>query len=388
MFLLLGDPIVYWMLKLIVFAIMLFCGWQITKLKASGREFWYWSTPVIVAYSLFIGLRWNRGADYPHYYQDLTGKLFADYDEPLYLWWIDFFKATELPFWIAFIFYSFLLILGVTFIIKKYPKYAVWAYPVFFVLSGSAENLIRQYFAAAFILFAVYQYLLDSKRSKYYILLYCVCAVSIHNSALFPIAVCVGIEVAKRYKYLNNVYIPLALFLFTYFFWDEKYFQFVSDWMQTLDVSGEDNRLAGYMDNSDRWFTSEGNLNVIMGRAAVVASLLNQVAMFFTYFFVVLIGWYITKKDAKFTIIYWLAFWAIILKNISGSIEMYGRLYEWLVMFIPYVVAAVATTDYPQKYKYLKYVIVVCFLMQFAYYGVVISIGSMGYAGCAFIWDR
>ena len=158
--------------------------------------------------------------------------------------------------------------------------------------------------------------------------------------------------------------------------------------MQMLDVSGEDNRLAGYMDNSDRWFTSEGNLNVIMGRAAVVASLLNQVAMFFTYFFVVLIGWYITKKDAKFTIIYWLAFWAIILKNISGSIEMYGRLYEWLVMFIPYVVAAVATTDYPQKYKYLKYVIVVCFLMQFAYYGVVISIGSMGYAGCAFIWDR
>ena len=165
-----GDPIVYWILRFITFFSLLYSGYCISfKLNNNdSREYWRYSLPALIIYSLNYGLRWNRSYDYYHYYLDLTSdNLWTDYDEPLYLLWIDFFKFTELPYWVAFIFYSAILMYSFMLLLKKFPKAAVWALPLFFILPRNVDNFVRQYFATAFVFIGLY-YLLGCPvcRSK------------------------------------------------------------------------------------------------------------------------------------------------------------------------------------------------------------------------------
>ena len=155
-----GDPILFWVLRLVVFLTLLYSGYLITYKDDDEKSYWKYSSIGIIVYSLVEGLRWNRGVDYPHYYQDITGKLFTDYSETVYVWWTELFKFTGLPFWVAFIFYSFLFIHGFYFLLKKFKKQAVWALPLFFIITvGSSENLIRQYLAVSMFEYALYFFL-------------------------------------------------------------------------------------------------------------------------------------------------------------------------------------------------------------------------------------
>ena len=70
-----GDPTIFWILRLVVFLSLLYSGYLISYKDKDGKSFWKFSSIGISVYSLVEGLRWNRGIDYPHYYQDLTGKL-------------------------------------------------------------------------------------------------------------------------------------------------------------------------------------------------------------------------------------------------------------------------------------------------------------------------
>ena len=70
-----GDPILYWILRFIVLLSFFLSGYLISYKDKNGRNYWKYSSICIIFYSLIEGLRWNRGVDYPHYYQDLTGKL-------------------------------------------------------------------------------------------------------------------------------------------------------------------------------------------------------------------------------------------------------------------------------------------------------------------------
>ena len=130
-----GNPLIFWVLRLVVFLSLLYSGYLISSKDQDGKSFWKFSSIGIIVYSLVEGLRWNRGVDYPHYYQDLTGKLFTDYSEYVYVWWTELFKFTGLPYWIAFIFYSFLLIHGFCCLMKHFKKQAIWALPLFFIIT-------------------------------------------------------------------------------------------------------------------------------------------------------------------------------------------------------------------------------------------------------------
>ena len=164
----LGDPLVYWILRFITFFALLYSGYKISfKLdENNSKQYWRCSLPALIIYSLNYGLRWNRSYDYYHYYFDLTSdNLWTDYDEPLYLLWIDFFKFTGLPYWVAFVFYSAILMYSFMLLLKKYPKAAVWALPLFFILPSNVDNFVRQYFATAFVFIGLY-YLLEDKYKR------------------------------------------------------------------------------------------------------------------------------------------------------------------------------------------------------------------------------
>lgn len=181
-----GDPTIFWILRLVVFLTLLYSGYLITYKNDDEKSYWKYSSIGIIVYSLVEGLRWNRGIDYPHYYQDITGKLFTDYSETVYVWWTELFKFTGLPFWVAFIFYSFLFIHGFYFLLKKFKKQAVWALPLFFIITvGSSENLIRQFLAVSMFEYALY-FFLEKKYGKSAI--FALLTVQIHNSVIITLA--------------------------------------------------------------------------------------------------------------------------------------------------------------------------------------------------------
>ena len=114
----LGDPFLFWVLRLVVLLSLFYSGYLITYKDKNETHYWKYSSIGIIVYSLVEGLRWDRGVDYMHYYQDITGNLYTNYSEIVYVWWTEFFKFTDLPYWTAFIFYSFLLIHGFYFLLK------------------------------------------------------------------------------------------------------------------------------------------------------------------------------------------------------------------------------------------------------------------------------
>ena len=65
-----GDPIFMWILNTILMFVLIYSGYGITyKNKSKFRSYAGLS---LLFYSLIEGLRWMRGVDYFHYYQDLA----------------------------------------------------------------------------------------------------------------------------------------------------------------------------------------------------------------------------------------------------------------------------------------------------------------------------
>lgn len=211
-----GDPLIFWGLRLVVFLSLLYSGYLISYKDKDGKSFWKFSSIGIIVYSLVEGLRWNRGVDYPHYYQDLTGKLFTDYSEYVYVWWTELFKFTGLPYWIAFIFYSFLLIHGFCCLMKHFKKQAIWALPLFFIITvGSSENLIRQFIAVSMFEYALY-FFLEKKYIKS--IVFVIMTMQTHNSVLLTIAFALFVHLVHFDKKIKTGYLLVAIYLFLYYF--------------------------------------------------------------------------------------------------------------------------------------------------------------------------
>lgn len=392
MFAQIGDPIVYWTLRLLLLIILINSGWHISYKDKDEGNYWTNVFPSIIAYSLIQGLRWNRGADYPHYYQDLTGTLFTDYKEPVYLLWIDVFKWTGFPAPVAFVFYSFLLIFSFCCVLKYFRKGAIWALPLFLLMTVSAENLIRQYLAVPFILFAYYYYLRgENYRKRMWLCLAIVPMV--HLSGFFADAVfllCIyahKIKLNLKWK-LWRLFPLLGLYLYVYFFWDNRNFSYIVDFISLLDVSDETYR-GDYAISAERWFSEEGSISLILyGKAAIrTMSLLNEITFFLSNVIMISGGYLLLKKDFRFLPVYWFTYFSIILKATGGDIEMYARFYNWLIYLAPITCGLILVEKLPTKFKMAEIFISVIFFIYFGFYGVFRQLGSMGYAGCAFIWD-
>lgn len=288
-----GNPILFWIIRTFVLITFVYTGWWISNnRRITNLSYWRGVTPLIVIYSLAEGLRWGRATDYFHYCQDLTGELFTNYDEFIYLLWIFLFKNSGFPFWVGFVFYSFILIFSFLYLIRRFPKIARYALPLFFIITSSqSDNLIRQYFALAFIIFAIAFYF--GKRYSWMIISFIV-AVGIHYGAVFPIVVFVISYLLSKYYTPNKPIILVILFLFFFFFWDNSYYSFITDAIsQYAPETGT--RVDGYLQGSS-FFTADGSLALKSGRKWGGYSNVNRVVVFLVYLFIIVAGFYVTKR--------------------------------------------------------------------------------------------
>lgn len=382
-----GDPTIYWTLYVLLTLILTFCGWGISKDNEKQSQFNKYAWIAGISYSLIEGLRWLRGADYYHYYMDLDTNFKAGVctpdPEPLYEWWVNLFHMTGLHPSIAFIIYSALLIFGVLLIFKSYPKAALWGLPLFFLMTNSqTENIIRQTLATSFLIFAYVAYLNEKKKKMFAML--CVVPL-IHSAGLFGVALFLVFTYVK--VPLKQPWILVALFLFAYYFWNPDWFQGFADYLSKLNL-GDDVKGQGYLDNSDRWFTSEGSITNVLGKKAVQLSMLYVSINFLVNLFIVLFGFYACKDDRKLQTVYYFAYIALIIQTIAGDIEIFTRFSNWTNLLTPILVGVMFAKIKLPQIKNLQVIIYLVFAINYIFYGLIRSIGSLPYAGCGFIWDK
>lgn len=382
-----GDPAIYWTFYVLLTLILTFCGWGISKDDEKQSQFNKYAWIAGISYSLIEGLRWLRGADYYHYYMDLDTNFKAGVctpdPEPLYEWWVNLFHMTGLHPSIAFIIYSALLIFGVLLILKKYPKAALWGLPLFFLMTNSqTENVIRQTLATSFLIFAYVAYLNEKKKLMFAML----CVIPfIHSAGLYGVALFLIFTYIK--VPLKKSWILVALFLFAYYFWNPDWFQGFADYLSKLNL-GDDIKGQGYLDNSDRWFTSEGSIANILGTGVAQVSILYVTINFLVNLFIVYWGFYACRDDRKLQTVYYFAFIALIIQTMAGDIELFIRFSQWTNLLTPILVGVMFAKIKLPQVKNLQVVIYIVFAINYIFYGLVRSIGTLPYAGCGFIWDK
>ncbi len=247
----------YDLINILFLLLMCFVGKQVSK----GRPYWKYTVWVIIAFTLVEGLRYGRGVDYLHY---IDVYLYDMEDSQVLFTWINrFLKALGVSAISAFSIYAIPFIIGGTTLLKKMRRYGAYMFPLF-LLSFIVfhEAFIRQALSTSFyFLFISKLFDILERRKKWRkhikdylaLVIFAVFAISIHSIQVVAILVSSAI-ILFLHKPVNWMYsIPLLLvgkvIIANYFDWS-----YLNGLLNLLSGS---EKLAGYTDNADLWFSEE-----------------------------------------------------------------------------------------------------------------------------------
>lgn len=376
----LGDIGIYWTFKIFLILTLLWCGWAITYKNPNNKYYNLYASIAIIIYSIIEGLRWNRGVDYRNYYLELTGIPMKENIEPLYKLIVDI-ESSILPYWLVFILYSAFFMAGFLMVLKHFPKTAVWALPLMFLVTeAGAENLVRQFIAISFFLVGYSAYL-NGKRK---FMLICFIAVPlIHLSGIFVLLMFGLFSLFKMDEKMSKPWLLVGIYVVLYLVWDISNLSQYTKYLNMINLAS-DTQFSGYIENAERWFTEEGSISLLHGEKNM-ASWANVIFKLLMNIIVIFYGFYLCKSDDKMRIPYWFAYMCIIIRTIGGDIEIYNRFANWLFYFIPLIIGGVLQMATLKKIERR----ILFFIVFMAYiYPLIRSIGNMPYSGCAFVWDR
>lgn len=375
-----GDPFIFWTLRLFLFAVLFVCGVGISKGKK--QTFVYCFFVAIVAFALVEGLRWMRGTDYENYlYNFRTGITYKD--EPLYQLFVTVVYSLRLSPTFVFILLSGLLMTGIGINFKNYRKAAIWGLPLIYLMLGyQAENLVRQYFAISFLGFAYYFYCVDKYKSM---LLCLLIAPFIHTSAVLGSLVFL-LFTWKKIE-LVNISFFVGAYLVAYFIWNPEWLSDYALLLSGLNVD-DSSAMSVYINHADHHFSTEGSLSAMEG-IEVRRSRINIILYFLTDIAVIIVGYFACKKNQKLTLLYYFSFLGILFQVLFGDIQVlmrFGYLFSWMC---PILIALVITFKDYGKYEILKFVLWFLIFARYAFYGIIHQIGKITMEeGCMFIWDK
>lgn len=375
--------LIFWAIRIIVLASFFITGLWISRERRPRGVYWVGVFPLLIIYSLAEGLRWNREEDYYNYYNDIVGtSLFHEDSEWLYSVWIDFFKNTGLPFWAGFLFYSFILLFAFLCLVRRFPKTAKLALPLFFIITSvQSENLVRQFFSLSFIIFSLVAYF----DKRYLLMIICLFfAENIHFSAVVPIAFFLfSVIMAFKYKPQRPI-IPIIIYVFLYLFWDVSFFSVLVE--PILNIIPETGTNADSYLQSVSWFTADGSLALLVGKEYAGRSVLMSIVQFPTYLFIIYYGYNATKDNDKLRICYWCAFLAILLDITRGDIQNYLRLFHWIAFILSIIIGTIySELRLNRNVKIMSVFFLSVYYLWTQMFSNLLVQSPWGYA---FIWDR
>lgn len=372
----------FWGLRLFLVVIIVFCSWGITYKNRDNNYYWYYAIPIIVFYTLIQGLRYDRGVDYPHYAEELQVDIYAGVNitrEFLYDLFVVTFRTFKIPFYFAFLIYSGLLITGVMLVVKKFHRYAFWMVPIFYFLTlDASENFIRQFFAISFLFYAYY-YHLENNKVKMYLMLLIIPL--IHLSGIFAVAVFLLCAYIDFTKIVRTALPLLGFFLLLTVTWNVANLDNFAEQLQGMD-SFEDTNFEGYVEDSDRWFTEEGDLDAARG---IQGSFVRDLLDFLCSCAIIWFGFKACKRDSRFAIAYYGSYIAILIETVGGNIELINRMAWWLLPLEPIIIGGILPV-HQKKFSIKDYVLIGLFIVTY-YLKFFMQVGKPGLFGSAFVWD-
>lgn len=379
----LGDPTIFWFFRLLLFAILFFCGYSITKGK--DRPFFTYLWIAIIAFAMIEGLRWMRGTDYENYLIHFTtGK--SEKSEPFYNIFISTVHSLHINPTIVFIFLSGFLIGGLGLNFKNLKVAAIWGLPLIYLMLGyQAENLVRQYFAISFLGLAYYSYYLDKFK---WMLLCLIMAPLIHISGLLG-SVFFLLFTWKRIKLSHTWFVWgfVLVYLAAFFLWNPEWLSQVAVLLGAFNVD-DSSQMSLYITNAEYHFSESGSLSAMEG-IEIKRSRINIAVYFLTDLAIIITGFFACRDKNKLTLIYLFSYIGILCGVLFGDIQVLMRLGYWFSWMCPFLVAIVAVFNDYGKYKYMKPVVLFLLFSRYAFYGIINNIGHITMEeGCMFIWDR
>ncbi len=322
-----GSANTYIILELFLFFLFIFCGYGISK--GEKNTFWLFGWIAIIPYSLIKGLRYDRGVDYVWYmYQyEHPGEIDQDIGFTIINQTLN---SLGVPYYGAFVFYSFVLILSVIILLKHFRELAIYVLPVFLVITTpQSDNLIRQYFGFSFV-FLSFLFLMKDQLWK--CLAFMVISALVHSSSLmlFPFfLVFYYVKIPVRSPYLF-----LILYLLVFLFWKVEYWGDYAALLDGLDVGvGNFNR---YTENAEHWFTDESSLGDGKAYSTILLfrKLLSQIILI--YF-----GTKLLDSIRGFQVPFFLFYISVIILQMAGDIEIIRRIGVSFKIFEMYVAGVV-----------------------------------------------
>lgn len=174
--------------------------------------------------------------------------------------------------------------------------------------------------------------------------------------------------------------VPLLLL-----FWDSSNLSYLVDFLQNY-VKLDSEKASNYVDYADRWFTDEGSISNVLGKNAVVISLLNTIVNIVTYVSIIVLGFFAQKKDNKLFVAFYFSYLAIIIKTIGGDIEMFARFYNLFVVLMPLLIGVYMYNVF--KKIYVRNTVIVVYILNFLWYGFLREIINTSMFGYGFVWDK
>lgn len=337
--------------------------------------------PIIIAYTLYAGLRWGRGIDYNIYYwvykEYSNGTPKADF-EPLFALLIKIFVLLGLE-WKHLVFaMSFLLAVAGCIFLKQFRKGLVFILPFFFLKLDDAENLQRWYMAFSFVLMGCPCLLknhIDFKKFVVFALL----GFLVHYGIVLVIIPMVAICYFSRRGVLSP-WISAILYFFGLFFFSPDMMGIFTDFVSNINIGV---RFASYQADAEGWLTGSNKDYLFR-----TASFLNIIPSMFLIF----VGYSYTRQhreDVRIVTLYHWTMFSVVFLPIAIQIELLGRI-ESPFTIMQYVFMAIMAYDIlisKIKVKTMVYYVCLCVFVYYAIKLVMVYPLSVDKKLTYYIWD-
>lgn len=251
----LDNYFTFFVLRLTVVLFGIIIGNKVAKVTPT--KYWLSVFPFILIFSFNEGLRFGRGVDYNgyffKYYDILLGdKGLINISDPVFVGLCHLNDIVGMPYQGLIFFLSFFLVVAGSFLLREVKDSMAYAFPLFFLFSFPAENLIRWFFAFSFLMISSYFYNNSNYKKA---IIFAALALGSHMGIIIPAFFCFSLKYLKKPIFSLKTSVLLYIGLWTLFTTDAmlglvKYINyssiFVSDYY------------SGYIDNADVWLTGNG----------------------------------------------------------------------------------------------------------------------------------
>lgn len=372
-----SSHIIYFVLSLLVMLVAFKNGKRLSCLNnVKILNF----SPVIVAYTLFAGLRWGRGVDYNIYYyvyQEI-GKGYNEGWEPIFYAIVKGFSFIGFPWQIMVLFMSFLLILSFSLYLKQFNKQLYVILPLLVLNLIDAENLQRWYLAFSFFLICAYSWQNKFHNHKIIALLFLIASILTHYGFVMPIMIFIGLWVVCK-KYNLSPHIICCLYLACVFLFKTDMMLYFEQYINMFNFGG---RFSMYQANASGWLTGEVDALDTPSNIASLSKIVPNILLIYLGAY-----WMKTENSLKYKYIYVIAVFSIVFSPIASQIELLYRVNSVLTIFKVIMIAILYDSYRKKKLKksIISALVLVVFVLKL--YTMVSYPLTCNKIDTYFIWD-